>query len=215
MGRRDGTYELGKALKDSQPIPMPPPFSGLTGVEVITFHERFVQWYHHSRHLLEGNVERQFAQILVAAGARPAALQFLVTHREELCALCPRVRKLLEGLVKNGSSEYTLLGTKRGGGDPRLSLSKLDKMWAEKDEKFQFSATRFQPISKSKAEKCYKGECRELCLAFAQVARVRLARVTKEDLQVKLGHGSPLPYGPLGPFFRKPDPVCEACYACV
>ena len=47
MNRRNGTHDLGQALKDSQPIPMPPPFSGLTGVEVIIFHEKFVQWYHH------------------------------------------------------------------------------------------------------------------------------------------------------------------------
>ena len=208
MNRRNGTHDLGQALKDSQPIPMPPPFSGLTGVEVIIFHEKFVQWYHHNRHLLEGNVDRQFAQILVAAGARPAALQFLVTHKEELCVLCPRVRKLLEGVQKNGSSEYTLLGTKRVGGDSRLSLSKLDKMWTEKDEKVQFAATRFQPISKAEARKIYKGNCRDLCLAFAQVARVRLARVTKEDLPSwysSLVMGVPSPMDPLVPPSENPS----------
>ncbi len=67
--------------------------------------------------------------------------------------LCPRVRKLLEGLVKNGSSEYTLQGTKRVGIDSKLSLSNLDRICTQNEEKIKFSATRFQPISNAEAKK--------------------------------------------------------------
>ncbi len=39
---RNGRKELTQALKVSQPIPMPPLFSRLAGVEVIIFHEKFM-----------------------------------------------------------------------------------------------------------------------------------------------------------------------------